>query len=265
MRPHKTLARVCAAAACLAAAQVQAQGISLHAGDEMMDRVEHPRGVYTGVKPGGDEAPGLGVEPGTTPAAITWPGFQMRPDGSSRVFVQLTTQVDVRTVVQGNKILIDFGNAIIAGETNRYPLYTSYFNTPVTSVELKRTNKRTIMELTLRAAVEPSVSSEHAKSGYYFVYFDFAAGNYRSDAPPVPADAAASPPAPASTPAPAAIKAPPSHLDGSVRVGAQAQTGANANASGSANAAADAELPPGMGKLDVKAKGKTEAKVKIGL
>ena len=39
----------------------------------------------------GEEPPPIpGTKPGSTPPAITWPGFQMQPDGSSRVFVQMT-------------------------------------------------------------------------------------------------------------------------------------------------------------------------------
>jgi hypothetical protein len=250
MRSHKTLARVCASALLLSAVQAHAQDLALsEEGAAAKADGEHPRGSYMGVKPGGDESPATRAKAGSTPPAITWPGFQMRPDGSSRVFVQITTQVDVSAALVDGKVIVDFGNVAIAGSNNRRPLVTKFFNTPVTSVEVKRANKRTTLVLTMRAPIEPRVSQEQASSGFHFVYVDFPPGSYR---PNEPQAAAAPPPGPLAAPDPPEAatpesRDPPAHLDGS------------ASGSASADASFDAELPPGMGKTKAKAKARGKA------
>jgi hypothetical protein len=260
MRSHKTLARVCAAAALISTAQVQGQQLALsEQGASAKSDGKHPRGSYTGVKPGGDEAPAARAKAGTNPPAITWPGFQMRSDGSSRVFVQTTSQVDVSAALVDGKVVVDFGNVTIPNANNRLPLITKFFNTPVTLVEVKRAKKRTTLVLTMRTPVEPRVSHEQASSGFHFVYVDFPPGAYLpSEAPstppaaPLPAPNLPDPEA-ASTPAPATRTA-PGHLDGNVGASGRAA------ASGRASASADAELPPGMGKTKATAGARGEAK-----
>ena len=240
-----------AAAGLFASHGVAAQDINLTAKAESeAGSQRHPRGTYMGVKPGGNEAPGIAAKPGQTPAAVTWPGFQMRPDGSSRVFIQTTVPVDPNVAAGGNRVVVDLGDAKIVGpRANRLPFYTQYFNTPVTSVELvrDRKGKRTQLVIKLRADVQPSVSSEVAPSGYNFVYFDFPAGQYLATAsatPPPPAQADGSvlnqpPPSPQGT---------PTHLDGEINAQGAVQTPSTA-----ASARMNAEMPPGMGKTKAKA------------
>jgi hypothetical protein len=184
----------CSAAVSLAfaAGPVCAQEISLGPEDNGAPPASTAHEGYAGVKPGGDQVPTAMVKPGTTPATITWPGFQMRPDGSSRVFLQSSAPLDTHAAMTSEKLLVvDLGDVRIAGRTNRYPLETRFFNTPVTRVELKRAGKRAVLEITLRASVQPNLSSEQARSGFYFVYIDFPPGQYVA---PKPADQA--PPAP---------------------------------------------------------------------
>jgi hypothetical protein len=237
----------CAGLSWAAAGDAQEVALEPPSGD-----AEHRSGVYTGVKPGGDEAPAVPVKAGVTPATVTWPGFQMRPDGSSRVFLQTSVAVASSGNLQPRSFLVDLGDAPIAGDTNRLPLLTQHFNTPVTRVELKRANKRTTLVITLRADVQPQVSSEQAKSGFFFLYVDFPAGNYLGGVPapsgamPHPTDGAAldnAPPAPT-----------PTHVEGDVSGGA----------SGSVSGSADAELPPGIAAPKAKAKAKTSGKAKVG-
>ena len=212
---------------------------------------EHPPGVYTGVKPGGNEAPAVSVKAGATPATVTWPGFQMQLDGSSRVFLQTSVPVATGGNLLKGAFVIELGDAPIAGDTNRLPLLTQHFNSPVTRVELKRISKRTILVLTLRADVQPQVSSEQAKSGFFFLYVDVPAGNYLTAAPaPGPAPSAP-PPHPDGTALDSAPPA-PSALD------ASGSTSAGVNAG--ASASFDSESPPGIAKPKAKAK----AKAKVG-
>jgi hypothetical protein len=218
---------------------------------------EHPAGVYTGVKPGGNEAPAVPVKAGVTPATVTWPGFQMRPDGSSRVFLQTSVSVTTAGSLLKRSFVVELGDAPIAGDTNRFPLLTQHFNTPVTRVELKRANRHTTLIITLRADVQPQVSSEQAQSGFFFLYVDFPAGNYLamsgepSVSPPRPTDGAALDTAP-SAPSPPSPPAP------------VASAGAGANASAQVSAGTDSERPPGIAKPKAKAKAKTSGKAKIG-
>jgi hypothetical protein len=243
-----------AAAGLFASHSVAAQDINLGARAEQEPSAgRHPRGTYMGVKPGGNEAPGLKVKAGQTPATVTWPGFQMQPDGSSRVFIQTTVPVDPNVSAGGNRVVVDLGDAQVVGpRANRLPFYTQFFNTPVTSVELtrERKNKRTLLVIKLRADVQPRVSSEVAPSGFNFVYFDFPAGQYLANAPtaapppPVQADGSVlnqPPPSPSGA---------PTHLDGEVNA-----RGAVTTPSAEANARLNSELPPGMGQTKAKAKG----------
>lgn len=234
-----------------AASSVQAQEVALSPRNaDQKDEAEHPRGSYMGVKPGGPEAPAIPATPGATPAGITWPGFQMRPDGSSRVFLQTTSPVTVVPVMRDGKLIVDLGDARVEGETNRLPLFTQFFNTPVTRIEIKRENNRTLLEISLRVAVEPRVSGEQAPSGFHFVYLDFPAGSYLGKPlPPLTAN-----PKAAGDPQPEA----PAHLEGDVSGSASGK----AKASASADASMDAELPPGQAKG--KAKGKAKAGFTIG-
>jgi len=254
VRSRSRLAWSLAAAGLFASHSAAAQDINLTAkAEQQAGAPRHARGTYMGVKPGGNQAPGLKVRAGQTPASVTWPGFQMQPDGSSRVFIQTTVPVDPNVSAGGNRVVVDLGNAEVVGpRANRLPFYTQFFNTPVTSVEItrERKSKRTLLVIKLRADVQPRVSSEVAPSGFNFVYFDFPAGQYLANAPtvapPPPTQADSSvlnqpPPVPAD---------PPTHLDGEVNA-----RGSVTTPSATANARLNSELPPGMGKTKAKAKG----------
>jgi hypothetical protein len=199
----------------------------------------HPRGTYAGVKPGGNEPPAVAATPSSTPALVTWPGFQMRPDGSSRVFLQSTAPITVTPSQQGNLLRLDLGEIRVSGETNQFALVTRFFDTPVTRVQLKG-GKRTVLEIELRAAAQPTISSERAQSGFHFTYIDFPKGSYLTKAAPAAGSPAAAAPAPAAQPKV------PDHFDdsppappepsGSVKGGASATGGTapKAKAGGSA-------------------------------
>jgi hypothetical protein len=236
----------------MATASVQAQQIALSArSKDASAQAEHDRGAYAGVKPGGAAPPGSTAKPGARPTEITWPGFQMQPDGSSRVFLQSTTPIDAQPSFVRNSIQIDLGDVRIVGP-NRWALYTQYFNSPVLRVEIKRAKKHRVLEIALRSPVQPRISSEQASSGYHFLYLDFPAGNYLPNsgahqAPPPPTQLEEGPPAP-SPPAPSARGS----VKGSARAGARVDT------------SMDHEVPPGMAKPKAKAGTKAGGSFKIG-
>lgn len=200
----------------------------------------NPPGSYEGVKPGGNQPPPVAATPNSGANLITWPGFQMRPDGSSRVFVQSTSALTPAVSQQGKLLKIDLGEAKVSGETNQFALYTRFFNTPVVRAQLLKTGARVVLEIELRASVAPSLSSERAASGFHFLYVDFAAGQYL-------AQGASAAPVPAGT-APAPGPTAPSHLDDAPPAPPEpASSGVKANAS------IDAETPPGQGKVKANA------------
>jgi hypothetical protein len=184
------------------------------AGVPRTDEAGHEPGRYAGVKLGGNESPPIASKSGS----ITWPGFQMKPEGGSVVFLQTNALLNVQSSKAEDKLVVDLGEVRVEG-TNRLPLDTRFFNTPVTRVELKRARKRTTLELSLRADVEARIETVQAKSGYYFVYIHLPAGDYLPKAAPRTT--------PAATPAEAADP--------------DATSQADIN-----EAAMAAELPPGM-------------------
>jgi hypothetical protein len=203
--------------------------------------VVHPPGTYEGVQPGGNQPPPVPATPNSSPALITWPGFQMRPDGSSRVFIQSTSPIGHTVSQKGNLLLIDLGDARVSGETNQFALYTRFFNTPVVRAQLKP-GPRAVLEIELRASVQPSISTEQAASGFHFLYVDFPAGQYLTKGPV----AAAPTPSPAMLPASTAPQAPsvldeappapPEPGSGGVKASGSVNTGAAPKAKGKASA-----------------------------
>ena len=146
----------------------------------------HASGTYMGVVPGAATPPPAAVRVGKGSATITWPGFQMRADGSSRVFVQSSAQLEPELKSSEGKILVHLPGARVAAETNRLPLETRFFNTPVTKVSLSLDRSGATLVLDMRAAVTPQISSERGSTGYYFTFIDLPKGNYVTAAPKAP-------------------------------------------------------------------------------
>jgi len=162
---------------------LKAQELSEHSG--------HVVGSYMGVAPGAAGVPpraagnrpvhagGTGTGAGKAkPVTITWPGFQMRADGSSRVFIQSTAPIAPQATAVTGKYQVRLPGARIAAATNRLPLDTRYFNTPATKVSLSVDQSGATLLIDLRGEVTPHVSSESDKTGYFFTYIDLPAGSY---------------------------------------------------------------------------------------
>lgn len=181
---------------------------------------------------------------------ITWPGFQMRQDGTSRVFIQSTNQLTQVTTTAPAKFQVHLPGAKIAGNTNKLPLETRFFNTPVSRVNLEVQKDGVTLVLDLRAEVSPVVSSERGPSGYYFLYIDLPKGQYVK-AQPTAAEAAPPPPSPTER---------ARHLDS-----APTSASASGNAEVSGEASASGKASAGTG--EVKATGRANAKgtIKLGL
>jgi hypothetical protein len=135
---------------------------------------------YVGVVPGTDtKTENLAAPPGGA-AMVTWPGFQMMPDGGSRVFVQTSTEVTPELKRDGqsdNWQLLLAHVALPAGNARR-PLDTHFFNTPVKSVRTLARGQGVAVVLTMRAKLMPTMRTERAADGYFFTYLEFPAGSF---------------------------------------------------------------------------------------
>lgn len=143
----------------------------------------HASGSYAGVVPQtASSAPSPDAPPQKArkgPPKITWPGFQMLPDGSSRVFIQSTAPIDAKVLPAADgKFELALPGARVTEQTNRLPLDTRYFNTPVTRVSLSVARSGATLELDLRASVTPHVASRRSSSGYYFTFIELPKGRY---------------------------------------------------------------------------------------
>jgi hypothetical protein len=142
----------------------------------------HASGTYAGVVPGSaNQAPAAAHTERAAKGAptITWPGFQMRPDGSSRVFIQSTAPLEPKVLTAENgKLELQLPNARVAEKTNRLPLDTRFFNTPITKVSVNAARSGAVVQLDLRSPVTPQISSEPGAAGYFFTYIELPKGEY---------------------------------------------------------------------------------------
>ncbi|HKP58851.1 MAG TPA: AMIN domain-containing protein [Polyangiales bacterium] len=203
----------------------------------------HPLGSYAGVVPGNSSAPPVQAPKTETKPLITWPGFQMRQDGTSRVFIQSTGALTPQPSAAPAKFSVYLPGAKVAGNTNRLPLETRFFNTPVARVNIDVQKEGVTLVLDMRADISPVVSSERGPTGYYFLYIDLPKGQYVQTPPP----AADAPPSPG---------AQPKHLDS-----------APAKASVEGSASVQTKASASSSQNQVKASGKADAKggIKLGL
>ena len=139
----------------------------------------HAQG-YSGVAPGSNTVPeGIAAAPGSA-ALVTWPGFQMLANGGSRVFVQTSVEVKPELKRDGHSLHVTLHAISLPKGNARLPLDTSFFNTPVKTVRARaRKDGGVVVEIDLRSNVSPSLRTERAATGYFFVYLDFPAGKYR--------------------------------------------------------------------------------------
>lgn len=135
---------------------------------------------YSGVAPGSNVVPdGIATQPGAA-ALVTWPGFQMLGDGGSRVFIQTSVEVKAELKREGNNWAVVLPGVSLPPGNARLALDTSFFNTPVRSVRAKlNKGAGVVVQLEMRSPVAPTLHTERAPTGYFFVSLDFPAGSYR--------------------------------------------------------------------------------------
>jgi hypothetical protein len=135
---------------------------------------------YGGVVPGSGNLPeSVTARPGGGESVVTWPGFQMLPDGGSRVFVQTTLEVKPELKRSAAGWLLMLPGCSLPQGNARLPLDTQYFNTPLTSVRAKTMDAGVGIILDVRDKAEPRVRTEKGQNGFFFVYVEFAPGQYK--------------------------------------------------------------------------------------
>jgi hypothetical protein len=88
-------------------------------------------------------------------AIVAFPGFNMLPDGSSRVFVELSRKADVTESKTPSRVTYRIKGAAAPTRTNRLPLITDFFPTPVSRVQLVEDGSDVNLVIDLREEAAP--------------------------------------------------------------------------------------------------------------
>jgi hypothetical protein len=97
--------------------------------------------------------------------AATYPGFRMLEGGGSRVFVKITGKVGVAERRGKGQLIVAFEGASVPSRTNRLPLDTSFFPTPVSQVRLVQHEGGAELVIELRQASEMRLHTEEHRDG----------------------------------------------------------------------------------------------------
>jgi len=135
--------------------------------------------TYHGTKPGsGNTLPRVEELKGMPGTWVTWPGFIMLPDGSSRVFLQTTRPVEYKRSASKHKTTLTLRDADVFLKNNRNPLVTIHFNTPVRRAYLKPHKGAVDFVLEMKVAATASITQFGDQDGYHYLFVDFPAGSY---------------------------------------------------------------------------------------
>ncbi len=134
---------------------------------------------YHGVTPGsGNNLPRVEELKGKAGTWVTWPGFIMREDGGSRLFLQTTVTVDYKIEKKKKRYIVKLKDANVYLSNNRNPLVTTHFNTPVNRAYLKKRRKAIELVIELRVKQSPEITQSVDQDGYHYLFIDFNPGNY---------------------------------------------------------------------------------------
>jgi hypothetical protein len=137
---------------------------------------------YQGVAPGkANEPPRAGAVRKADTALLTWPGFQMLPNGGSRVFLQVSKDPRFEVREETGRFVVLLESTRVHLRNNRRPLETRYFNTPVRRVRVERRDKKVAVVLELRGQAVPRVRTEPGPDGtFHFLYVEFPPGEWQA-------------------------------------------------------------------------------------
>lgn len=150
-----------------------------------------PTGDYGGVTPGEKNT----SRKSKRPNRVTWVGFQVKDDGTSTLFVQLTSEVPFTQEVAGGKLLVRLEGARYANRNARRRLDTRFFETALQQVTSRAVSRRRArgdqparpagVELTVafknaEDAREARAELRQEQDGYYYLYLSFGAAGVRT-------------------------------------------------------------------------------------
>jgi hypothetical protein len=143
-----------------------------------------------------------GVTPGEStsrkprrPNRVTWVGFQVKDDGTSTLFVQLTSEVPFTQEVAGGKLIVRLEGARYSNRNARRRLDTRFFETALQQVTSRAVSKRRArgdqparpagVELTIsfknpEDAREARAELRQEQDGYHYLYLSFGAAGVRT-------------------------------------------------------------------------------------
>jgi hypothetical protein len=115
-------------------------------------------------------------------AVATFPGFRLLPDGTSRIYVELTRQVAVDERRADGMLVYRIHDARVPVRNNRNALITTHFATPVGRARLLRSGADVELLIDLRKSVSATHKVVAGENGGARLEVDFPAGDY----PPAP-------------------------------------------------------------------------------
>jgi len=132
---------------------------------------------YTDKRPTGTStAPRVRVRKGAPVATL--PGFEQLPDGGSRLFVDLTTQVPVEERRTANSVTYVLKGAQVTHYNNTNALVTVHFNTPVYRARLVPSGSDLLFVVELRDPKAAPAYKMSAKGQGGILTVDFGKGDY---------------------------------------------------------------------------------------
>ncbi len=108
----------------------------------------------------------------------TLPGFEMLPEGGSRLFVELTQNVQVEERKARGTITYVLRGTHVTVHNNTNPLVTVHFNTPVAGAHLAQSGNDLLFVVSMRADATPSWKMNPGKEGSSVLTVDFPKGSY---------------------------------------------------------------------------------------
>ena len=122
-----------------------------------------------------------------------FPGFEMLPDGGSRVFVDVTKKIEVTEQIAAGTVTYVLKDTNVESYNDLHALETYYHPTPVIRVRLRRVKKETSLHIALRGDVKPTYRIVEQRDGGVRLEVDFPPGAAGKDGDPIPPDAPATP------------------------------------------------------------------------
>jgi hypothetical protein len=108
----------------------------------------------------------------------TFPGFRMLPNGGSRIYVELTKNVNVDERKSGGAVVFTLRGAQVLSRNNRNALITTHFSTPVARARLVPAGMDLDLVIDLRKGVDATHQMVPADNGTVRLEIDFPPGDY---------------------------------------------------------------------------------------